>query len=176
MQANVATPAQSSHRSQTAHPAMIETQSGQAFSQGRCWKLASPKKVIKTAASNNLRLRQSCTFRKQPKQQTKLSTQLQDCRNWRAPTQPFHPSNTQPPLRRIMTATTGTSAHRKSHLSGPQFQAQFSRFTDRICLKRLNSTLLSRTLFCRKPRLKTCAALKSPISGCTIWTRARQVS
>ena len=54
------------------------------------------------------------------------------------------------------------SAPRKSRPSAPQLQAQLSRLTDRARLGRLKDT--------------TCATLRSPISGYTAWTRAREVS
>ena len=54
--------------------------------------------------------RQSCTFRRQLRQQTKLgSKQLEECRGQALQTRPPHPSNTRAPHLRMKTAMTWTS-------------------------------------------------------------------
>ena len=72
------------------------------------------------------------------------SEPLRDCRDRVSQTRPSHPLNTPAPLPTRTTMTWTSQRSQKSHLSGPQLQAQLSRLTDLSRLRRLKDTLLSK--------------------------------
>ena len=89
--------------------------------------------------------RQSCTFRRRPRQRKKRgSKQLEVCRDLASQTRQYQPSNTAPPPLKRRTAMTWTSQRPESRLSAAQLQAQLARLTDRTRLRGLKSTLLSK--------------------------------
>ena len=89
--------------------------------------------------------RQSCVFRRRPRQQTNLdSKQSEDCREQTSQTRQSHPSNIPDPPLKMKTVMTWTSQRPESPLSAPQLQTQLSRHTDRTRLRRLKNTLLSK--------------------------------
>ena len=120
-------------------------QSWLAFFRSNPWRLAwpqpskQPPPPISAPLMTKTEPRQSCMFRRRLRhRKMRGSEQLDGCRG---PSHLEHPSSAS---QDEDSEDMDFSAPRKSRLSAPQLQAQFSLLTDRTRRRRLRSTLLSK--------------------------------